>query len=188
MPLWIGLLFLASQPFWETKPPEQWTDHEIDLVLISSPWTQTLSPAPSVLAWFATAQPIEEAETEARLHKRHPLRQLDPDYTSYVAGNRDRVFVLAIEYASLKGLSKESDLWKRLESETEMHISGKVYKLEGLFPPEPSDPVLRLIFPRAVKPSDKSVRFQLYLPGLPFPEREAEFFIKDLIYHGKLAM
>ena len=39
-----------------------------------------------------------------------------------------------------------------------------------------------------VKSSDKSVEFQLYLPGLPFPERQVEFRVKDLTYHGKLAM
>ena len=69
-----------------------------------------------------------------------------------------------------------------------MRVGSKSYKVEGLFPPEPSDPVLRLIFPRAVKATDKSVEFRLYLPGLPFPEREAQFWVKDLSYRGKLAM
>jgi hypothetical protein len=45
-----------------------------------------------------------------------------------------------------------------------------------------------LIFPRSVRPADKSVAFRLYLPGLPFPEREAEFHVKDLSYKGKLEM
>jgi hypothetical protein len=45
-----------------------------------------------------------------------------------------------------------------------------------------------LIFPRAVKPSDKSVLFRLYLGGLKFPEREIEFRVKDLTYQGKLEM
>jgi hypothetical protein len=75
-----------------------------------------------------------------------------------------------------------------VEKETLMTVGGKTYKIEGTFPPTPSDPVLRLIFPRSVKPTDKSVNFQLYLPGLPFPEREAEFHVKDLSYRGKLEM
>jgi len=44
------------------------------------------------------------------------------------------------------------------------------------------------VFPRVAQPTDKSVIFRLYLPGLPFPDRETEFRIKDLLYHGKLAM
>ena len=157
-------------------------------MLIASPWTQTLGPAPEVLAWFATAAPIEEAETEARLQKRGPLRQPDPDYLNYIADNRERVFVLAIGYPSLSGLGRETDSWKMVEKETAMRVGSKSYKAEGLFPPEPSDPVLRLIFPRTVKATDKSVRFQLYLPGLAFPERDAEFQVRDLSYRGKLAM
>jgi hypothetical protein len=48
--------------------------------------------------------------------------------------------------------------------------------------------VLRLVFPRVVEPADKSIVFRLYLPGLSFPERELEFRVKDLLYHGKLEM
>ena len=54
--------------------------------------------------------------------------------------------------------------------------------------PTPSDPVLRLIFPREVRTSDKSVLFRLYLPGINFPERDTEFRVKDLMYQGKLEM
>ena len=50
------------------------------------------------------------------------------------------------------------------------------------------DPVLRLIFDREVKPSDKTVTFRMYLPGLNFPEREVEFRVKDLMFQGKLEM
>lgn len=188
MHVWIPLLFFLTQPFWEAKPPEQWTDHEIDLMRISSPWTQTLGPEPSLLCWLATAQPMEDAEAEARLHQRKPERQPDPDYVNYLAENRGRIIVLAIAYPTLSGLSKESDAWKRIENDTFMRIGARNYKVEGLFPPEPSDPVLRLIFPRVAKPTDKEIRFQLYVPGLSFPEREAEFWVKDLLYHGKLAM
>jgi hypothetical protein len=39
-----------------------------------------------------------------------------------------------------------------------------------------------------VEPTDKNVVFRLYLPGVTFPDREVEFRVKDLMYHGKLAM
>ena len=64
----------------------------------------------------------------------------------------------------------------------------KTWQLAGHFPPNQSDPVLRLVFPREVQPTGKSVLFRLYLPGVAFPEREVEFRIRDLMYHGKLEM
>ena len=188
MHAWLALLFFLAQPFWEAKPPEQWSDREIEEMRGASPWTQTLGPAPELLAWFATARPIEEAESEARLRKRNPLRQPDPDYINYVADHREKVFVLAIAYPTLSGLGKEADAWKMVEKETAMRVGPKSYRVEGLFPPAPSDPVLRLIFPRVIPANAKSIEFQLYVPGFPFPEREAEFRVKDLSYHGKLAM
>jgi hypothetical protein len=181
------LLFLA-QPFWETKPPEQWTDRELDIMLGSSPWAQGVGPSPEVTVWIATAEPMEAAEAEARLHKRHPLREPDPDYLDFLRENRESAFVLAITYPSLNGLGKVPGEWTTLENETAMTVSHRKYKVEGTFPPTPSDPVLRLVFPRSVKPTDKSVAFRLFLPGLPFPEREVEFPVKDLTYRGKLAM
>lgn len=75
-----------------------------------------------------------------------------------------------------------------MEQECQMIVGRKTYAIIGHFPPTPSDPVLRLVFPRAVKPADKTVAFRLYLAGLNFPERELEFRVKDLLYHGQLAM
>ncbi len=183
----VCLLFLA-QPFWETKPPEQWTDREIDTMLDLSPWTQIIGPSPELRIWLATAEPMEAAEAEARLRKRHPLGEPDPDYLDFLRENREKVFVLAVEYPTPDALSKTANEWKTMENETAMRVGGKAYRIEGTFPPTLSDPVLRLVFPRSVKPTDKSVTFQLYLPGLPFPERAAEFHVKDLRYRGKLAM
>src|SRR5579884_3669024 len=72
------LLFFLGQPFWETKPPEKWTDAELDIVRHRSPWTQTVGPAPEVPVWLATAEPIEEAEGEARLRTRRTEQEPDP--------------------------------------------------------------------------------------------------------------
>src|SRR5678809_1435483 len=77
--------------------------------------------------------------------------------------------------------------WRKLENESVMLIGkNRKHKLVGHFPPTPADPILRLVFPREVKPTDKSVVFRLYLPGVDFPERELEFEVRDLMYHGKL--
>jgi hypothetical protein len=147
-----------------------------------------IGPAPQLLAWFATAEPIEEAENEARVRVRNPLRQPDPDYINFVADNRETAFVLAVAYPNLTGLAKEPEPWKAVEKEAVLLVGGRSFPIEGLFPPGPDDRTLRMVFPRVVKASDKAVQFRLYLPGLPFPEREVEFKVKDLMYHGKLAM
>ena len=183
----LTVLFFLAQPFWETKPPEQWTDREIDEIRHNSPWAQTVGPAPNVLVYFATAAPVEEAEAEARLRTRNPLHEPDPDYLDYLRENRDRHFVLAVPYPTLSGLGK-ADEENRMEQESVMLIGRKTYKMVGHFPPTPSDPVLRMVFARELQASDKSVTFRLYLPGVNFPDREIEFRVKDLMYHRKLEM
>jgi hypothetical protein len=186
----LPLLFFLAQPFWEAKPPERWTDSEIETVRHYSPWAQPVSPDPIVVAYFATATPIEMAEAELRLRlKKNASRILEPDadYAEYLRENRERQFVLAIAYPTLKGLGNAEEN-KRMEEESVMIIGRRTFKFAGHFPPTPSDPVLRLIFNREVKPSDKAVTFRLYLPGLNFPEREVEFRVKELMFQNKLEM
>jgi hypothetical protein len=180
------LLFLA-QPFWETKPPEKWTDREIDTVLHASPWAEIVGPTPEILVYLATAAPIEAAEGELRLRTKHPMPEPDPDYNNYLSEHREETLVVAIPYRQPVrfGTAEEQ---RRMEEDCEMTISRKSYKLVGHFPPTGDDPVLRLVFPREVKRTDKAVTFRLYLPGMAFPEREVEFRIKDLLYRGKLEM
>jgi len=181
------LLLLLAQPFWETKPPDKWSDAEIDAVRHSSPWVQAVGPPPELLVWLATAEPIEEAEAEARLRPHRTEKEPDPDYAAYLAENRESSFVLAVAYPTLKDLGHAGED-RRMEQECQMIVGRKTYRIVGYFPPTPSDPVLRLVFPRVVKPEDRAVTFRLYLAGLNFPERELEFRVKDLLYHGKLAM
>ncbi|MDR3698106.1 MAG: hypothetical protein P4L56_00640 [Candidatus Sulfopaludibacter sp.] len=183
----IALFFFLSQPFWQSKPPEKWTDREIDTVLHTSPWVQTAGPEPAVLVYFATAAPIEEAEAELRVRSTKPTPMLDPDYLDYVRENRDNAFILAIPYSKLTGLG-DAEEDRRMQRESRMKIGKKTYQILGHFPPTPTDPVLRLVFPRAVKTTDKMVEFELYIPGVAFPERDASFFVKDLLFHDKVEM
>ena len=186
----LPLLFFLAQPFWETRPPEAWTSAQIETILHESPWAQATRQSPLVTVYFATAAPIEQAEAELRLRfKKNPkaLPEPDPDYLEFLSAHREENLVLAITYPTLTGLGKASES-KRMEEESVMVIGKKSYQMEGHFPPTPSDPVLRLVFPRAVKSTDKTVVFRLYLGGLSFPEREVEFRVKDLMYQGKLEM
>ena len=122
-----------------------------------------------------------------------PMAELDPDIVEYLRDNRERHFILAITYPFARPATAIARLGdarenKKMEEESVMVIGRKTYHIVGHFPPTPSDPVLRLIFPRELRTSDKSVLFRLYLPGVNFPERETEFRVKDLMYQGKLEM
>ncbi|MEO8597550.1 MAG: hypothetical protein ABI759_29800 [Candidatus Solibacter sp.] len=184
------LFFFLVQPFWETRPPEAWTDAQIQTLLHESPWAQQTQQFPQATVYLATAAPIEHAEAELRLRLKknpHPMPEPDPDYLEYLSAHRDENLVLAIAYPTLAGLGNATES-KRMEEESIMLIGRKSYPMVGHFPPTPSDPVLRMIFPRAVKNTDKTVLFRLYLGGLNFPEREVEFRIKDLLYQGKLEL
>jgi hypothetical protein len=180
--------FFLAQPFWESKPPEKWTDREIDMIRTNSPWAQTVGPAPNVLVYLATAAPIEEAEGEARLRTKDPLPEPDVDYLDYLRESRDRRVVLAIPYGIAADALQKATEEHRMEEESVMIVGGRTYKLVGHFPPSPTDPVLRLVFPRQVQPTDRNVVFRLYLPGVEFPDREAQFRVKELLFHGKLEM
>jgi hypothetical protein len=180
------LLFLRV-PFWEIKAPEQWTDRQIDELRHDSPWARMVGPAPEIPVWLATAAPLEEAEAEARLRTRNPLHEPDADYAYYLFQNREDHFVLAVGLASPAALKKPAEE-RRMVEESVMLVGTKSYPLTGYFPPTDFDPVLRLVFPREVQPTDKTVVFRLYVPGVDFPDREIQFRVKDLVYHGKLAM
>jgi hypothetical protein len=187
MHAFVALLFFLAQPFWEARPPEKWTDREVATMLEASPWVLTTGPEPSIHVYLATAAPIEQAESESRARSKKPIPMLDPDYLDYIRENREQVFILAIPYHKLADAGRAEEN-KRMETDTEMKVGRKTYKILGHFPPTETDPVLRLVFPRAVKPSDKSVDFDLYIPGVSFPERTVTFYVKDLLYHGKLEM
>jgi hypothetical protein len=183
----VALLFFLAQPFWETKPADTWTAKEIDTIRNSSPWAQKVGPEPSILVYFATALPIEDAETELRLRGKNPPREPDAEFQAYVSRHRDGEFVLAIAYRKSDKPLDATDL-KRIEEETVMRVGRKQIHISGHFPPIPSDPVLRLVFPREVRPEDRKVVFRLYVPGIDFPDREVDFAVKDMIYHGRLEM
>jgi hypothetical protein len=56
-----------------------------------------------------------------------------------------------------------------------------------VFLPSSTDEHLRFVFPREVRDSDKKLSFELYVPSIAGPYREAEFTIKDLSYKGASA-
>ena len=142
--------------------------------------------------YLATAKPIQlaEAELERRVAARRkpgtPVAA-NSEYKMWLEDNRATQIVLAVRIQNNKGFLDEAEV-QRMEKETTMRAGKKKIKMTGSFPPSESDPFLRLAFPRQVDLSDKNLVFELYLPGVPEPYRNAEFKLKDMVSNGKLEL
>jgi len=198
MKILLLLLFFAAQ-FWEDKPAHDWTDAEVVKMITDSPWAQMVpgpgTNAPAMQLYLATAAPVDQAEQERerryRLH--HPKTGDEPgdllvgEYREWLAENRATQIVLAIGTGQAGAFSNEEET-RRMEQESVMRIGRKKFKISGHFPPSAGDPYLRLAFPRAATASDKTVSFDLYVPGISMGARAVEFTVKDMIVRGKLEM
>jgi hypothetical protein len=183
------LLALAVLPFWETRPPEQWTDAQVQELLTNSPWAQPAldSRGAGIAVYLASARPMREAEFELA-RKQPPID--DPgaeEYRDSLRENQGKQIVLAVALPDRKALEDPAEV-KRMEQECVLKVGRKKYQMTGHFPPSVTDPYVRLVFPRAVTVADKSLVFELYVPGLPSPYRRVEFRIQDLTYRGALEM
>ncbi len=182
--LWLALApFWAAAPFWEATPPADWTEAQIDRLLHDSPWAEMADPAPAVQVYLATARPMREAEAELARRRGKPLNEEYLDYLQHEGADK---LVIAISYKNLNALADGAEA-HRMEEESIMRIGRRKFQMEGHFPPVPSDPYLRLVYPRAATERDKSIVFELYLPGYG-PYHEAEFRLRDLVYKGKPEM
>ncbi len=192
-------LFLAAS-FWETKAPADWTDDELIRLFTDSPWAQLAAPdgakdthSAAVQVYLATAGPMQEAEKERerRYARKRPGPVVeDPmatEYRLWLEDNRAAQIVVAVRIPRTKDFDDGAQT-KRMEEECLMLVGRKKYKVTGTFPPTQQDVYLRLAFPRQVKESDKSVTFELYLPGVSPPYRTVEFKVKDMVVKGKLEM
>jgi hypothetical protein len=192
-------LFLFADPYWVSKPPPQWSDAQLLALLTNSPWAQPMEGpgpnAPAVEVFLATASPIQlaEKERERRTQARRrpgPAAPESPAVTEYrlwLEDNRATQIVVAVPIQNNKGFLDEREV-RRMEDECVMRVGKKKIKMTGSFPPSEADPFLRLAFPRQVELSDKTLYFDLYLPGVPSPFRSAEFALKDMVVAGKLEL
>ena len=190
---YLALLFWLAAPFWETAAPADWSDSQLKGLLTDSPWAQLVgatgsSSARAIQVLVATAGPIEQGELE--WDRRFTKKKAEPDlmkeeYRVWLQDNRATHIVLAISAAKNDQLSDESEI-RRMEEQSVMIVGRKKYKMTGHFPPSAGDPYLRIAFPREVTAADKSVNFELYVPGVGIPFRSVEFRVKDMTVKGKL--
>ncbi len=186
--LWTLFLLLAA-PFWEAKPPRQWSNGDLDLMFRNSPWAQTallttrIGGEPQIFVYLASATPMQEAEEERRGRRNRKSDPVAEEYTTWSADNSGKYIVLAVHVPVSFTFTQESES-KRMEKETALRIGRKRYAPLLHFPPSSTDEHLRFVFPRDVPDSAKKLTFEFYVPSIAGPYREAVFALKDLTYKG----
>lgn len=191
MHVFLLMAMLWAAPFWEAKPARSWTDEELMEMFTNSPWAQTTTfrDASGVAVYLATAKPLREAEDEAMRRylssqaKQDQNQEARTEYEAFLQENPGKVVVLAIREPNLMALAEAAET-RQMEEESRLKAGGKSYKITGYFPPVPSDPALRLVFPRPTG-NLKELNFELYIPGATGPYRNAVFRMKDLAYRGQ---
>jgi len=177
------LLLFLGPPFWEAAPPAEWSDSQIEWLLRESAWAYHEKGAQ---IYLASAWPVWQAERE-RYRRRPPSGGETSDsleeYFEFLEENRDRYIVLAVHILLPQYLLTEKAT-RRMEERCVMIAGGKKHKLVGHFPPTPNDRYLRLVFPRVKPSSNGSLRFQLYVPGVPLPFRRVEFDLSRMKFRG----
>ena len=189
--MWIALLLMMAARFWESKPPAEWTEKEMDIMVSDSPWAQTVSASPTspvARIFLATAEPMRIAAKEMRrryVKAGQAADEMHEEYELFVRENQGKVIVLAVNISNADFPAEGAEI-KHMEEECILKIGRRKLKLSGHFPPSRTDPYLRLAFPRDVRPEDRDLVFQLYVPGLSSPFREARFIMKELRFKDSL--
>jgi hypothetical protein len=194
--MWMLLVWLAAAPFWQEKPPAEWTDIQLAQFLNDSPWAHAAVGAgkiqgPPVQTYLASAKPVERAELER--NRRVALRRkpgaedaLASEYRAWFEDNRAGQVILAVRVGTPPALSSEAEI-RKMQGTCAMRSGRARVRMSGYFPPNMNDPYLRVAFPRdVVVESEKSLDFELYLPGVPSPFRTVEFAVHDLALDGRL--
>lgn len=175
---------LAASGFWDTTPPDQWTVEQVREILEYSPWAQTLRSRGDVIqVHLASALPMRQAEERQRRMQKRPGAN-SATFDEYLAMVEEgKYIVLAVHMKDAEAFA-DGVLVSRMQKDSRMRADKKSFDLITYFPPSPSDPYLRLIFPRAAVV--KSVDFTFVIPGATDPYRQATFMAKDMMYRGKL--
>jgi len=187
MPFLCLLLTLMAAPFWNTKPPNEWSPEELNELMTDSPWARDSGAQ----IYLASARPMREAERRLGIAQPQPSAngeiQYDSDYLEFLRENPGKYIIVAIRLPNPNALA-ETEEARFMEEKCVLKVGKKRYKMTGHFPPTPSDPYLRLIYPRAVDASAKRFTLELYLPSVAGPFRIVDFDLKEMVYKGILEM
>lgn len=190
-----ALLFCyAAAPFWDSKAPADWNEEEMLEFMGNSPWAQ---PAESVGAqrgggvqtFLATAQPMRAAEIEYRRRRLPKGTPNDPaweEFQEFLARDSTKYIVLAVSIPI--AASQDAQEMATMENDSYLRLGKQKVKMSGYFPPSPTDPWTRLIFPRKELKAIKEMDFQVYIPGTGTSYRQVFYRLKDMTYRGQLEM
>jgi hypothetical protein len=185
----LAALLLFVTPFWEAKAPAQWTDIELRQLLADSPWAQ-LVPGPTkafapIQIYIATAGPVRQAQQEIARRGNKPGAT---EYSLWFEDFSATQIIVAVRVDKLEAYSEGKEV-QLLQKDSVMRAGRRKIKMTGYFPPSGSDPYVRMAFPRGgVQLSDKTVGFDLYIPGVPGGFRSVEFKLQDMQVGGKLEL
>jgi hypothetical protein len=184
----LALFAMMAAPFWESLPPEEWSDGQIERLLHASPWAQEQG---GTQFYIATARPVREAERElARRAKAGGGLAAGgevEEYRQLLEDNPGKYIVLAVRVARPEFLENEREL-KTMEEKCVLRFGRARHRIVGHFPPTPADPYLRLVFPQAVTGTEREFSFELYLPGVPMPFRQLLFEVGPMRSKGSLEL
>ena len=192
----LALALLLAAPFWATKAPADWSREELNRMFSDSPWAQITTfenrfgGVPGVQVYLATSRPMQEAEEQAKLQEKkrgNTEPEAAEEYREFLRASAGKNIVLAVRFPDPTALADGAEA-RKMEEECVLKVGRKKFKMTGHFPPAASDPYLRLVYPRVVEPTDREFVFELYVPGVAAPYRQATFRVKDLYYKGKLEM
>ncbi len=197
--IWLTILSVLVQAYWQSKAPADWNDLELARFLVDSPWAQMAAPSakggsfPPIAVYLATAGPVQKAVAERarRIALRRPNAANDflrEEFEAWFADNSAGHVILAARVGNNEAFTSEPEM-RRMKQDSVLDLGRARLKMSGYFPPTSRDPYLYLAFPRApATVAEKSVGFDLYLPGVPGPFRRADFKIRDMLVDGKLEL
>jgi hypothetical protein len=196
MTKWFALLtLLTATPFWDALDVKQWSEEQLIDFFGNSPWSQ---PAEStsgngVLTFLATAKPVQMAEVEKRRRQMKKVAGVDviqdpawDEFLEFLERDSSKYIVLAVAIPA--EATREASEMSLMENQSFMKLGKQKIKMSGYFPPSPTDPYTRLIFPRAGADKVKELNFELFLPGTGTPYRQVFYPVKAMNYRGRLEM
>ncbi len=196
MTKWFALLtLLTATPFWDTMDVKEWSEEQLLDFFGNSPWSQ---PAEStagngVLTFLATSKPVQLAEVEKRRRVMKKVAGVDviqdpawDEFQEFLERDTAKYIVLAVAIPA--EATREASEMSLMENQSVMKLGKQKIKMSGYFPPSPTDPYTRLIFPRAGTEKAKELVFELFLPGTGTPYRQVYYPTKGMNYRGRLEM
>ncbi len=191
----VVLTLLTVTPFWETTDVKEWSEDQLIDFFANSPWAQPAesSAGKGVMTFLATAKPVQLAEVERRRRQVRKVAGVDAvqdpaweEFQEFLSRDAGKYIVLAVPIPA--EATREASEMSLMENQSVLKLGKQKIKMSGYFPPSPTDPYTRLIFPRAGTEKAKELNFELFLPGTGTPYRQVFYQIKAMTYRGRLEM